>query len=78
MASILSLDCIYISTAHRWLMLKNRETEAREVLQKFVSSNDVESIEDDIADIKESLNEHTDPNCLQELRLMMKWKNLRR
>ena len=59
-------------------MLKNREIEAREVLRKFVSSNDVESIEDEIADIKESLNEDTDPNCLQELRLMMKWKNLRR
>ena len=59
-------------------MLKNRETEAREVLRKFVSSSDVESIEEEIADIKDSLNEHTNPNCTQELRLLMKWKNLRR
>ena len=59
-------------------MLKNRETEAREVLRKFVSSNDVEGIEEEIADIKESLNEHMNPNCIQELRLLMKWKNLKR
>ena len=48
------------------------------MLRKFVSSNDVESIEEEIADIKASLNEHTNPNCLQELKLMMKWKNLTR
>ena len=59
-------------------MLKNRETEAREVLRKLVSSNDVESIEEEIADIKASLNEHTNPTCLQELKLILEWKNLRR
>ena len=59
-------------------MLKNRETEAREVLRKFVASNHVEGIEEEIADIKESLNDHTNPNCIQEFRLLMKWKNLRR
>lgn len=59
-------------------MLKSRETEARRVLRKLVSSNDVGSIEDEIADIKQSLNEHTNPNCSQEVLLILKWKNLRR
>ena len=48
------------------------------MLRKFVASDDVESIEEEIADIKEILNDHTNPNCIQELRLLMKWKNLRR
>ena len=59
-------------------MLKGRESEARDVLRKTLSRRGQEAIEEEIEDIKKSLLSDIDSSCIRELKLMLKWKNLKR
>ncbi len=59
-------------------MLKGREPEARDVLRKTVSKLGQEGIEAELEDIRQSLNSGPKINILQELILIMKWRNLKR
>ncbi|XP_064402970.1 uncharacterized protein LOC135348622 [Halichondria panicea] len=76
--------CVYIAgmslmpRTPRWLMLKGRESEAREVLRKTVSKLGQEGIEAELEDIRQTLNSGPKINILQELKLILKWRNLKR
>ncbi len=69
--------CIYTLNC-RWLMVQGRESEAREVLRKTVSKLGQEGIEAELEDIRQSLNSGPKINILQELKLILKWRNLKR
>ncbi|XP_064402973.1 uncharacterized protein LOC135348624 [Halichondria panicea] len=69
---------ILVPKSPRWLMLKGRESEAREVLIKTVSKLGQEGIESELEDIRQSLNSGPKINILQELNLILKWRNLKR
>ncbi len=58
-------------------MLKGREAEAREVLRKTVSKLGQEGIEAELEDIRQTLNLEKQ-NIFQELKLLLKWMNLKR
>ncbi len=59
-------------------MLKGREAEAREVLRKTVSKLGQEGIEAELDDIRQTLNLGKKQNIFQELKLLLKWRNLKR
>ena len=59
-------------------MLKGRESEARDVLRKTVSRRGQEAIEEEIEDIKRTIVSDKNRNVFQELKLLLKWKNLKR
>ena len=67
-----ALNCLF-----RWLMLKGRESEAREVLRKTVSKLGQEGIEAELEDIRQTWNLEKQ-NIFQELKLLLKWRNLKR
>ncbi len=58
-------------------MLKGRESDAREVLRKTVSKLGQEGIEAELEDIRQTLNSGKN-NIFQELKLILKWRNLKR
>ncbi|XP_064403244.1 probable metabolite transport protein CsbC isoform X3 [Halichondria panicea] len=62
----------------RWLMLKGRESEAREVLRKTASKLGQEGIESELEDIRQTLKSATKQNIVQEIKLLLKWRNLKR
>ncbi len=59
-------------------MVQGRESEAREVLRKTVSKLGQEGIEAELEDIRQTLNSGPKINILQELKLILKWRNLKR
>ncbi len=59
-------------------MLKGRESEAREVLRKTSSKLGQDGIEAELEDIRQSLELEKGKNFLHELKLLVKWKNLKR
>ena len=60
----------------RWLILKNREEEARTVLTK-VFQRDENSVDEDIKNIKSTLPS-TRQGVAVECRILFKWTNLKR
>ena len=58
-------------------MLKGRESEARDVLRKTLAKRGQEAIEEELADIRR-LDTPSNRSFLEELKLMLKWKNLKR
>ncbi len=59
-------------------MLKGRESEAREVLRKTASKLGQEGIESELEDIRQTLKSATKQNIVQEIKLLLKWRNLKR
>ena len=59
-------------------MLKGRESEARDVLRKTLSKRGQEAIEEELNDIRRSLSPDVNSSLIHELKLMFKWKNLKR
>ncbi len=57
--------------------MKGRESEAREVLRKTVSKLGQEGIEAELEDIRQTWNLEKQ-NIFQELKLLLKWRNLKR
>ena len=58
--------------------MKGRESEAREVLRKTVSKLDLKGIEAELEDIRQTLNLGKKQSIFQELKLLLKWRNLKR
>ena len=58
-------------------MLKGRESEARDVLRKTLSKRGQEAIEEELDDIRR-LDTTSNRSFCEELKLMLKWKNLKR
>ena len=69
--------CIYTLNC-RWLMVQGRESEAREVLRKTVSKLGQEGIEAELEDIRLTLKSATKQNLFQELKVILKWRILKR
>ena len=59
-------------------MLKGRESEARDVLRKTLSKRGQEAIEEEIEDIRSTITSEKNRNVFEELKLILKWKNLKR
>ncbi len=67
------IDCVY-----RWLMLKGRESEAREVLRKTSSNLGQDGIEAELEDIRQTLKSGENKNFLQQLKHIFKWRVFKR
>ncbi len=59
-------------------MVQGRESEAREVLRKTVSKLGQEGIEAELEDIRLTLKSATKQNLFQELKVILKWRILKR
>ncbi len=59
-------------------MLKGRESEAREVLRKTASNLGQEGIEAELEDIRQSLESAKDLSIVQEIKVILQWKILKR
>ena len=58
-------------------MLKGRESEARDVLRKTLSRRGQEAIEEELKFI-DHLDSQASRSILKELKLLLKWKRLKR
>ncbi len=59
-------------------MLKGRESEAQEVLRKTASNLGQEGIEAELEDIRQSLESAKDLSIVQEIKVILQWKILKR
>ncbi len=59
-------------------MLKGKEKEAIEVLKKTVYKRRREYIEDEINDIKKTIQPGANQGFLQNTKILLRWSNLKR
>ncbi len=58
--------------------MKGRESEAQEVLRKTASNLGQEGIEAELEDIRQSLESAKDLSIVQEIKVILQWKILKR
>ncbi len=63
---------------YRWLMLKGRESEGREVLRKTSPKLGEDGIEAELRDIRQSLESMIDLSFLKGLKHIFKWTIFKR